>query len=217
MLAVGAVAVVLAWGAHRDATVRVLPGPKVAPGNSAPHHAPPPPGAPCRPFWWPGRTATSPRVSAACARSGQGYPFSIGFEYIAVSPAAAAPGTRITVWGSCGCGTSTSPSAGAPVERVRLWLLGARRRTITWQGGHVAVNDGRVLLANARIGKDSNWSAEVVVPQRIGAGFSLSRQIGLAPGPYVVMVTYPGEEATAEYYAVAPHEGYITSFVVARR
>jgi hypothetical protein len=34
------------------------------------------------------------------------------------------------------------------------------------------------------------------------------------PGIYAIMVTYPGEEAAAHYYAVAPREGYITRFVV---
>ena len=147
-------------------------------------------------------------------RSGQGYPFSLGAEYIAVSPAAAPVGASVRVWGSCGCGEGGTPAPGAPVETVRLWLLDARPLVVTRQKHRRVVNAGHALLGTATIDSRSNWSARVIVPTHIDAGAGPPGRTTTTPGIYAIMVTYPGEEAATHYYAVAPREGYITRFVV---
>jgi hypothetical protein len=174
-----------------------------------PPHVETPVTAPCPPS-----SHARTGISVACARSGQGYPFSLGMEYIAVSPAAAPVGAPVRVWGSCGCGESGTLSPGAPVETVRLWLLDARPRVVTRQKHRRVVNAGHALLGTATIDSRSNWSAHVIVPAHIDAGTGPSDRTNTPPGIYAIMVTYPGEEAAAHYYAVAPQEGYITRFVV---
>jgi hypothetical protein len=176
-----------------------------------PSHADATVPAPCPPS---SRART--RISVACARSGQGYPFSLGAEYIAVSPAAARVGASVRGWGNCGCGESGTPAPGASVETVRLWLLGARPLVVARQRRRV-VNAVHALLGTATIDNRSNWSARVTVPTHIDAGSGSPGRTTTTPGIYAIMVTYPGEDATAHYYAVAPQEGYITRFVVTTR
>ena len=156
-------------------------------------------------------------ISVACARSGQGYPFSLGAEYIAVSPAAAPVGASVRVWGSCGCGEIGTPAPGAPVETVRLWLLDTRPLVVARQKQRRVVNAGHALLGAATIDGRSNWSARVTVPAHLDAGAGPPGRTTTTPGIYAIMVTYPGEDAAAHYYAVAPREGYITRFVVTAR
>jgi hypothetical protein len=171
-----------------------------------PSHVDMPVTAPCPPS-----SHARTGISVACARSGQGYPFSLGTVYIAVSPAAAPVGASVRVWGSCGCGESGTP---APVETVRLWLLDTRPLVVTGQKYRRVVNAGHALLGTATIDSRSNWSARVTVPTHLDAGAGPPGRTTTTPGTYAIMVTYPGEEATAHYYAVAPQEGYITRFVV---
>jgi hypothetical protein len=180
--------------------------------GTLPSHAAAPVAAPCPP---PLQTRT--RISVACARSGQGYPFSLGVEYIAVSPAAAPVGTSVRVWGSCGCGQSGTPAPGAAVETVRLWLMDARPLVVTRQKQRRVVNAGHALLGTATIDSRSNWSARVTVPTHLDAGAGPPGRTTTTPGIYAIMVTYPGEEVATHYYAVAPREGYITRFVVTAR
>src|ERR671933_654208 len=80
-----------------------------------------------------------------------------------------------------------------------------------------APDAGHALLGTARIDSRSNWSARVTVPAHLDAGAGPPGRTTTTPGIYAIMVTYPGEEATARYYAVAPREGYITRFVVTAR
>ena len=180
--------------------------------GTLPSHAAAPVTAPCAPS-----SQARTRISVACARSGQGYPFSLGVEYIAVSPAAAPVGASVRVWGSCGCGQGGTPAPGAPVETVRLWLLDAKPLVVTRQKQRRVVNAGHALLGTATIDSRSNWSARVTVPAHIDAGAGPPGRTTTTPGIYAIMVTYPGEEATTHYYAVAPQEGYITRFVVTAR
>jgi hypothetical protein len=79
------------------------------------------------------------------------------------------------------------------------------------------VNAGHALLGTATIDSRANWSARATVPAHIDAGAGPPRRTTTTPGIYAIMVTYPGEDAAAHYYAVAPQEGYITRFVVAAR
>ena len=190
---------------------RQHPARATTPGSLSSHAATPVP-APCPPS-----SQARTRISVACARSGQGYPFSLGVEYIAVSPAAAPVGASVRVWGSCGCGESGAPAPGAPVEAVRLWLLDAKPLVVTGQKQRRVVNAGHALLGTATIDGRSNWSARVTVPAHMDAGAGPPGRTTTTPGLYAIMVTYPGEEATAHYYAVAPQEGYITRFVVTAR
>ena len=187
------------------------PARATTPGSLSSHAATPVP-APCPPS-----SQARTRISVACARSGQGYPFSLGAEYIAVSPAAAPVGASVRVWGSCGCGESGTPAPGAPVETVHLWLLDARPLAVTRQKQRRVVNAGHALLGTATIDSRSNWSARVTVPAHMDAGAGPPGRTTTTPGIYAIMVTYPGEEAAAHYYAVAPREGYITRFGVNAR
>jgi hypothetical protein len=177
-----------------------------------PSHVDTPVTAPCPPS-----SHARTGISVACARSGQGYPFSLGVEYIAVSPAAAPVGASVRVWGSCGCGESGTPAPGAPVKTVRLWLLDVRPLVVTRQKHRGVVNAGHALLGTATIDSRANWSARVTVPTHVDAGFGPPRRTTTTPGIYAIMVTYPGEEAATHYYAVAAREGYITRFVVTAR
>jgi hypothetical protein len=180
--------------------------------GTLPSHIDAPVRVPCPPS-----SQARTRISVACARSGQGYPFSLGVEYIAVSPAAAPVGASIRVWGSCGCGEIGTPAPGAPIETVRLWLLDARPLVVMRQKHRRVVNAGHALLGTATIDSRANWSARATVPAHIDAGAGPPRRTTTTPGIYAIMVTYPGEDAAAHYYAVAPQEGYITRFVVAAR
>ena len=190
---------------------RQHPARATTPGSLSSHAATPVP-APCPPS-----SQARTRISVACARSGQGYPFSLGVEYIAVSPAAAPVGASVRVWGSCGCGQSGTPAPGAPVETVRLWLLDTRPLVVARQKQRRVVNAGHALLGTATIDSRSNWSARVTVPAHMDSGAGPPGRATTTPGIYAIMVTYPGEEAAAHYYAVAPQEGYITRFVVTAR
>src|SRR5205823_7612757 len=127
--------------------------------GTLPSHAAASVTAPCPPS-----SQARTRISVACARSGQGYPFSLGVEFIAVSPAAAPVGASVRVWGSCGCGEGGTPAPGAPVETVRLWLLDARPLVVTRQKQRRVVNAGHALLGTATIDSHSNWRARVIVP-----------------------------------------------------
>jgi hypothetical protein len=202
-LALLVVAAIGVNGAQRHQPARAT-----TPGT-LPSHADAPVPAPCPPS-----SQARTRISVACARSGQGYPFSLGVEYIAVSPAAAPVGASVRVWGSCGCGQSGTPAPGAPVETVHLWLLDARPLVVTRQKQRRVVNAGHALLGTATIDSRSNWSARVTVPAHIDAGAGPPGRTTTTPGIYAIMVTYPGEDAAAHYYVVAPQEGYITRFVV---
>ena len=204
-----ALLVVVAIGVNGEE--RHQPARATTPGM-LPSHVDAPITAPCPPssHAWMG-------ISVACARSGQGYPFSLGAEYIAVSPAAALVGASIRVWGSCGCGGIGTPAPGAPVETVHLWLLDARPRVVTRQKHRRVVNAGYALLGTATIDGRSNWSTRVTVPAHIDAGSGSPGRTTTTPGIYAIMVTYPGEDAAAHYNAVAPREGYITRFVVTAR
>jgi hypothetical protein len=193
-------------GGQRHQPARAIP-----PGM-LPSHVDAPVPAPCPPS-----SQARTRISVACARSGQGYPFSLGVEYIAVSPAAAPVGASVRVWGSCGCGESGTPAPGAPVETVRLWLLDARPLVVTRQKQRRVVNAGHALLGTATIDGRSNWSARVTVPTHMDAGAGPPGRTTTTPGIYAIMVTYPGEVATARYDAVTPREGYITRFIVTAR
>lgn len=205
MLAVVIGGALLAWGSRRGAARSVPAAVTAAVAGTVP--------APCGP----GARATHllSSISVACSRQGQGYPISVGTEYIAAHPAIVAPGQLLTVWGNCGCG-ELPQNAQLPVETVQLWLVRTERRAMIWHGQRLVVNAGRALLGTARIDRHSYWRASVYVPAYLGAGFGLSAIIPAIAGRYAVMVTYPGEEAGPEYYAPAAHEGSITGITIAR-
>ena len=205
---------VLLCGALGWAESRAL-GPGHRPRLSAPPHHPAALATPCGALL-PAAARQVPAgaaISMSCSRPGQGYPLSFGTAYIAASPAAAPPGGVVEVWGNCGCG-SGGLQAGAPVETVRLWMVGLRRRVVLWHGRRVVVNAGRALVGVSPIDGAAGWRVRVAVPARLGAAYAVAGQVSTTPGSYAVMVTYPGEVAGPHYYTPAPHDGSITRFAI---